>query len=485
MNATVNKSKILLLGFMVAVLTIPPLRAEDFSEKRVILKTLDYKLDYRVDYESKKLYCEGELTVLNPAREPAGRIPLLLYRLLTLKSVTDQDGASLPFVHTVVSFSDWEQLQVNFIEVSLIKKIEKDEIRTIRFRYEGYLAGYMEAMRYVKDRIDKDYTVLRTETFAYPVVGYPSWRVNRAAGFQKFDYLLKVTVPDNLVVANGGYFLDKSTQDGMVTYSYRNIKPAWRIDAAITRYDLLESGKNRIFYFPEDSLGARQAMTVLNQTLDLFTEWFGPLQDYHGFSIIEVPDGYGSQADVTTILQTAGTFTNPDKLYDLYHEISHQWNVTALDPAPPRFESEGLAMLLQHRVQELLENKEGAVKQAVEKYINRVRSAYEKNPTYQHIPMIDHGKEDITDLSYTKGMLFFNVLYELMGEESFNQVMGSFYQRYYTKGATAEDFITHCKQESKVDLTRVFDDWIYGTKSSEYIMDGVSMTDIIKTYQRN
>ena len=482
---TLKKSRgFILISASILAAVVQP-RAEEYSEKKLALKTVDYKLNFRLDYENEKLFCEGEMTVMNPSPEPVNRIPLLLYRLLKLMSVTNKEGTDIPFEQRIVSFTDWEQLQVNFIEIFPKDQIEKNETFTLRFKYDGYLAGYTEAMRYVKDRIDEEYTVLRMETYVYPVVGYPSWRVNRTAIFQKFDYLIRVTVPSELVVANGGVLVDKNFHDGLVTFSYRNIKPAWRIDAAISKYALFESGKNRIFYFPEDSLGAQRAMNALTKTLDLFTEWFGPLADYQGFSIIEVPNGYGSQADVTTILQTADAFGDPENLYGLYHEISHQWNVEPLDPAPPRFESEGLAMLLQHLVQEELENKTDAAKKGAQRCAERVRKAFEKNPEYRDVPMMDYGEEDMTDLSYTKGMVMFYTLYKIVGEEQFKELIGSFYQEYHTRGATADEFVEHCRRKSRVDLTDIFNDWVYGIESSEYILDGFSVEDIINKYRKN
>ena len=472
------------LVFLWMMAGINQVAAEDYSNRKVVLKTLGYELNYRLNYEEKKLFCDGKMTVSNPSNNPVDHIPLLLYRLIKITSLEDENGDTIPFTQKVVSFSDWEQLQVGFVEVASHSKIKQGETYTLHFQCEGYLCGYTEAMRYVKDHIAPEYTVLRTETFAYPVGGYPSWRVNQAAGFQKFDYLIRVTVPDTLVVANGGKLVDKTVENGLSVYTYRNLKPAWRIDAAIARYDVLESGKNKIYYFPEDSSGARRAMAALEKTVALFTGWFGPVQDYHGFAIIEVPVGYGSQADVTTILQTANTFKNPDYLYELYHEVSHQWNVKSSDAAPARFESEGLAMFLQHKLQEMFEKKLDAVEKAFTKYTERLCKMVDKTPKIKNIPMIDHGKEDITDLSYTKGMLMFAILYELVGEEVFNRMMGSFYQKYHASQATSDEFVEHCKNLSNVDLTRFFRDWVYTAQSWEYICNRVPLEGMVAKYRK-
>jgi hypothetical protein len=70
-----------------------------------------------------------------------------------------------------------------------------------------------------------------------------------------------------------------------------------------------------------------------------------------------------------------------------------------------------------------------------------------------------------------------------MGEELFLETMGSFYQKYAETGATAEEFVDHVKNLSSINLDLLFDEWIFGTESSELIMSEMSIADIIKRYK--
>ena len=74
------------------------------------------------------------------------------------------------------------------------------------------------------------------------------------------------------------------------------------MDIAISNYQLLEKDKNKIYYFSPDSAGAQNIMKAVDQSLNVYSNWFGPLDNFQGFTVIEVPEGYGSQADVTSIL---------------------------------------------------------------------------------------------------------------------------------------------------------------------------------------
>jgi aminopeptidase N len=90
----------------------------------------------------------------------------------------------------------------------------------------------------------------------------------------------------------------------------------------------------------------------------------------------------------------------------------------------------------------------------------------------------------MTDLSYTKGMLFFYLLYHVLGERDFMDTTGTFYQNYKHTGATTEQFLNHVKKRSNQNLDRLFQEWIYGTESSRLILEGVPVEYIIQRYRK-
>ena len=70
--------------------------------------TLEYNLDLRIDYGTKKLYGQCEITISNETNRPIETVPILLYRLLSIKNVENVNGVSLPFSQNVISISGWE-----------------------------------------------------------------------------------------------------------------------------------------------------------------------------------------------------------------------------------------------------------------------------------------------------------------------------------------------------------------------------------------
>jgi hypothetical protein len=473
---------------MIATITISltPF-SQQFSSKTLELKTTRYELDVKVDYKAEKVFGSCRLTVHNPSEQSIDHIPLLLYRLLEVTGIADQQGRAIPYQQKILPFEDWPQLQVNYVETRLPQPLPPGKSRTIAIEYEGYIFGYSnDGWRYVRDHIAREFTFMRWDGFGYPVVGYPAEKVNRRAGLQSYDYTLSVTVPEDLVVANGGRLTGKSTIDGQTTYTYTNTKPAWRMDMPIAPYGIVEDKQDnlKIFHFPEDKDNALTIMQAMQKTLQLFTNWFGPADDFQGFTLIEIPEGYGSQTDVTSILQTADAFKNRGNLTALYHEISHIWNVRDNDPLPDRIESEGLAMFLQYLVQEKFGDKQDATAKGYERLHDRFRQQCKRNPRCKEVPIIEYGNEDLTDLSYTKGMLFFYLLYHVMGEKDFLDAAGTFYQKYKKTGASTKEFLDHIQQRSKQNLEKLFDEWIFGTESSRLVLENTPVEDLIQRYRQ-
>ncbi len=449
---------------------------------RTHLRPTRYELNLNVDFKEERIWGAARIQLTNGGGSPAREASFLLYRLMTVTSVRDGKGARIPFRQSVVAFDDEPKRQANHIRVPLSPPLPPGKSAVLEVEYGGYLAGYVETgSLYIQDRVDEAFTIIRQDADAYPAVGVPSFAENRAAGLPEFEYVARITVPESHVVANGGALVEKSVHDGRVTYVYRNIKPAWRMDFAIARFGTLERPGLRIFYLPGDREGARRVLEAARASMDLFKEWFGPLRNSPDFTIIEIPDGWGSQADVTSILQAAAALRDPARIFEVYHEISHLWNVPSLDRPYCRW-NEGLASFLQDLTQEKLDGVSVLDQRAEAAAEWLVRRASE-DPRLKSVPMIDYGKADVTGYSYRVGMLMFYALYRLVGPQSFDAIIGGYYQAHQAAGATTEQFVHLAQSVAGRDLSPFFQDWLYSPRWYEILEAGVKVRDLAERYR--
>ncbi|HEY6050377.1 MAG TPA: hypothetical protein VIZ58_03955 [Thermoanaerobaculia bacterium] len=474
-------------GFRIALLAIAALAASGNAAASSLargnsLVPTRYDLDLRVDFQEERIAGTARITLKNPGTSPAAEASFLLYRLMTVTAVRDAARRLMPFRQSVVAFEDDPKKQTNHLLVALTPPLEPGQTAMVEIEYGGYLAGYVETgSLYIQDRVDDAFTILREDADAYPTVRVPSHAKNRSAGLPEFDYLARITVPITHVVANGGALVEKTIREAQATYVYRNTKPVWRMDFAIARFGLLEGPGLRVFYLPQDRAGAERVLRAASDSMALYTQWFGPLHDAPAFTVIEIPDGWGSQADVTSILQAAAAFRDPARIHEVYHEASHLWNVASTDRPFCRW-NEGLASFLEYLTQEKLS---GAplLDQRAEKTALWLIERASKEPRIKTVPMIDYGKEEMTGYAYSTGMLMFYELYRLAGADAFNEIIGAYSAKHRQGGSTAQ-LVAEARAHAGFDAPPLFDDWLYTTRWYAILASGVAPQDLAARYRR-
>lgn len=449
------------------------------------LVTDHYHLELSFDYRNESLQGTCRMTILNKSDSVLTQIPLLLYRLMKVNTVKTDVGIELDFHQSVVQYEDFTKLQVNHILVDY--EIPPYGSRVIHIDYGGHLLGYAETgMRYITDRVFPDFTLIRMDAYAYPIISKPvtTFLINNIRT-HLFDYDIVVTVPDTLVVASGGRLQSKVPEpDNQITYHYASKKPAWRIDIAIAPYKQLNTEVLNIFYL-NDKESAKHIAQSGADAMQQYTHWWGKLLSPEAVTIIETEKNSGGQADELVILLPEESFSNISNFHNLYHELAHLWHVAIREQegVSPRWE-EGLAEFSAYLLNETLyDDKAGLLKRAANNNLRRLKRDFDRNAALLNIPLIEYGNHRITNLSYVQPMVMFTVLYYWLGEEVFHQTLAGFYQQYINTGASTLDFVSYWEQEApSTNLEPFFNDWIYTTRFTKFVMEGKSIEDILEYY---
>lgn len=440
------------------------------------------ELDVRVHYHDGTIDGIARLTLENPGPRPVGDVPLQVHRLMEVEAAHSADGRPLTIEQDVVRYVDSPRRQVTQAVVRLPAPLGPGETTQIAVRWSGFLWGYTETgSRYIRDRVDSAFTILRNDALAFPALRVPSWRANRAAPRGDFTFVARITVPRGQSVAAGGALVERIEGDSLVTWVYRSTLPVPFLNIAIAPYRQLSAAGITIHHFPEDSAGAGAILEAVTRAAERLTAWFGPLGRELRLTVMEIPEGYGSQANLGAgIIQDARAFRARDEMGQLYHELTHLWNAPDTDAPSPRW-NEGLATFLQYRLTEALDGWTGMdayVQRVVDWFLPRF-AADSANLT---TPFIDYGRTGKTDLSYTVGLFFFYELFEVLGEEAFDRAVGSWYQERRERGGTTDEFLAHLRRSAGVPLDALFDDWMYTTRWYDRLRAGETLRQLADAY---
>jgi hypothetical protein len=439
-------------------------------------------LELRVDYDRGAIGGTARLELRNNGDRAIRRIPLLLNRLMSVSRITAGAGVQT-FVQRIVQFQDDSLLQVNSVVVTTVHAIPPHDTTSMTVQYSGFLVGYAETgSLYIKDHVTHDFTIIREDAYAFPVIGLPSRSANRAAPREPFRFAARITVPADLVVAMGGEQVDQVRRDSEITWGYRSTGPVPFLNVTIAPYRVLENSGARIFYFPADSGGAAVLGHAAVDALERYARWFGPLAHQSRMAIMEIPEGYGSQASLTAgILQTADAFRERAQLRQLYHELSHLWNVADRERPSPRW-NEGLASFLERRMASELDGQTDW-HGTLERTAQRIDGACAQPIACDRVPFADYGRAGLTDLSYPVGAVMFYALYNALGSDDFDRAYRDFYQSFRDTGATSADLVAAFHRVSPT-ADRIFQDWFLTTRWYARLRGGESLEQIVETYRQ-
>ena len=441
-------------------------------------------LDLRVDYERGAIAGTATLHLRNVSDHPAAVVPLLLNRLMIVSRVEDAAGAAVPLEQHVALFQDDSARQVDAIVVTPGGAVAPGDSLVLVVHYGGILVGYTETgSLYIQDHVSRDFTIIREDAYAFPALGIPLVAANRRLRREPFTFAARVAVPAGLVVAMGGERDERSGQDSTVTWRYHSAVPVPFLNVTIAPYQLIENAGARIYYFAADSSGAQMVARAIAGAVARFTRWYGPLAHEPRITVMEIPDGFGSQASlVAGIIQTAAAFRDRAQLPQLYHELSHVWNVEDRERPSPRW-NEGLAMYLQWRMAGELDGWSDWDARLQRTVDNVMRACAQRAPC-DSVPLANYGAAGLTDRSYSVGMLMFYALARTLGAETFDRAYREFFQQHRDSGATTADLVAAFRKASPRSAP-VLDDWLLTPRWYHRLAAGETLPHIVAGYRAN
>lgn len=465
--------------FGILVIAALPLHAES---SEVQLRQIHLELVADLNYEEGSLKGKARITLENASERPATTVSMNLNRLLQVSEVRSGDEISLSFKQDVLVFTDAPKKQVTHILVQLPHPVPPGRSTVVELTYSGYLVGYTETgSTYIQDRIHDEFSILRIDALAFPEVGGLSQRANRRAPRTDFTFETRISVPEGFVVASAGELIDRSEEHDRWIWHYRSTAPVPFLNLPIAKYGIIQKGGVEVFHFPEDEEGARRVLAKTFEAIDLLTEWFGTLSAEPRLAIMEIPVRWGSQASLTAgIIQEADIFKDSKSFYPLYHELSHLWNARDMDSPSSRW-NEGLATYLQFKIAEQLDNW-GGLAEYQERLADRTLQMIEGIPGAKSVPFSRYGEEELTDLSYGTGFLFFTVLEEILGEKTLLGVIGEYYQSHRDSGGSLEELKAALQQATTRDLTTLFEEWLNSVAWQDRLRHRESVRTLAASY---
>ncbi|MFK8025936.1 MAG: M1 family metallopeptidase, partial [Ilumatobacter sp.] len=311
---------------------------------------------------------------------------------------------------------------------------------------------------------------LSASTF-HPVNDHPS---------DKASFTYRITAPSELTVAASGTLTsrtDSSDDDGEVT--------TWVFDQPAPQTTYLTTILIGDFVVVDDE-PSQSGVPIRNvydadladlvdplfaeqpEMLDAFEELFGPYPfDVYGSAVVEGSFGGALETQTLSIYGAAiVSFGDPEDV--IAHELAHHWfgNHVSLARWEDIWRNEGFATYSEALWQEA-SNPDFS-------YQDWIRELVRFGPALErHVH--DPGPTELFGIQvYLRGGLTLHALRLEVGDEVFFEILRSWNDRFGGANATTDDFVALAEELAGVDLTELFDDWIYSRALPDEL-DGVPL----------
>ena len=223
---------------------------------------------------------------------------------------------------------------------------------------------------------------------------------------------------------------------------------------------------------PGDSVQLAGSFQHLEDAFSCFEYWYGPYQwDKIGYSI--VPFNSGAMEHATNIAYMNPAVDGTTNFEDLMaHELSHHWwgDLATCSTAEDMWLNEGWASFSEYLFFEWVYGKESYTDAVWSDFLLFIQTAHVSEGGYRAISGLPHSLTYGSHV-YDKGALMVHNLRTYMGDSLFRVAMRQSLSDFSMTDWSSEVFRDKISQESGLDMTAFFDDWVFQPGFSHFQVD--------------
>lgn len=296
-------------------------------------------------------------------------------------------------------------------------------------------------------------------------------------------YTMNITVPTGYEVAANGV-LEETVENGddTATYTFEVRQPmaSYLTTVNVNDFALLtettEGGVAIRNYVPAeyDALGER-AFAQQGEMVDFFSSVFGDYPfDIYGAVVVEASLGFALETQTLSIFGQDVLLGGGELI--IAHELAHQWFGDSVSVADWRdiWLNEGFATYASWLWFEYSEGPETLDQFVRDEYavmsgsyfINQgIGGAQLQQILNSFVPPGSPTEDNLFNGSiYGRGALTLHALRVAIGDETFFEILRTYYAAYAYGNATTADFIQIANTVSERNLAKFFNDWLYATR---------------------
>lgn len=317
-------------------------------------------------------------------------------------------------------------------------------------------------------------------------------------------YELELNVPDRFVVGANGVLVDQTTRNSMTTYRFRQEDVIDAVWTAFPFYSVdsqtVQSGSNTVKISYLLASGREENMHRYRSVSETMFETMNAMMGsypYSGLTIVDVPEGEVASAggmEYPTLI-TTGTLPNTGLVQWLeslrwleivtFHEFAHQYcqSMVSTNEFEEPWLDEGITSYLEHRMLEAyaLHKKPGPSMGYLLGFpiqsLDYHRNSYLHDPRYGTVigTAWEIPRSQYQTMVYSKPVLILITLERMLGQETMDRILQSYFNRWKFRHPTTRDFLNVIEEVSGRDLAWFFDAFLFGRSVVDHEVVSIRM----------
>ncbi|MFH8685133.1 M1 family metallopeptidase [Streptomyces lydicus] len=294
--------------------------------------------------------------------------------------------------------------------------------------------------------------------------GSMTWFPSNNHPSDKASYDFRLTVPQHYTAVANGELRTEKTAKGKTTFEWHNPQPmaTYLATATIGKFDVHTSRTRGglplyVAVDPAEVAKSKKALDRLPQIIDWESGLFGTYPFSSAGAIVDhTPpriDWYALES------QTKPVYAGAPDTVTVVHEMSHQWFGDSVTPETWRdtWLNEGFATY----VEWLWDEHEGG--KTPQQQFDALYRTKKDDPLWAFPPGDPGAARNVTGTPvYERGAMVLQQLRRAVGDKTFFRILKEWPAKYRYRNADSADFIAFAQERTDVDLTGLFDAWLYG-----------------------
>ncbi len=363
----------------------------------------------------------------------------------------------------------------NVLSVTLPTELFPDESVSIQINFEVKLANINHRLGYGNNAINfgNFYPIACVYESGKGFMTEPYSSNGDPFYSETSNYKVKVTYPEEFTFVSSGDVISSSNQDGKCTTHIKGNKIRDFCFVLSKKYkSSSKEVKNiKVNYFYYNDASSETSLQAACDSVAFFNETIGEYP-YKTLNVVETNFLNGGMEYPNLVMISDTCSSVSEYQYVIVHEIAHQWwyGVVGNNEYSSAWQDEGLTeystMLFYEKHTEYNENFDDLISSATNTY-KRFVEVYTSVSGSVDTSMARSLDEFATEpeyvhCTYTKGVLMFNTLREMVGQRKFTKALREYYRRYSYKNASPAEMISSFENSTGYRLEGFFESWLSG-----------------------